>query len=206
MVEFSPSLCVFEGPSGYIYLPRLCRINQRTGRVLLDDPKPPPPESYLDMPIIKLGLDKLAAVPELPENLYQRPIGAILNWTFPVLEGFSAARGGWNSLTIPDFTFTKVEQVPKGRAKNWEVLLVESKALGHPWGSAYDQLVNAWEVNTNDSKNVYGMIHIGMDIKFYKFESGQVQELTGKLHLINDAKEITDRLVWIKQNPLSFDE
>lgn len=202
MVEFSLSPCVCGGPSGYMYLPRLCRINQRTGRALLDDPNPPPPESYLGLPIIKAELDTLAAMPELQENRYQRPIAAILNWTFPVLEGFITARGGRNSLTIPDFTVSKVQQVPNGRANNWEFLLVESKALGHPWDPTYDQLVNAWEVITNDSKKVYGMIHIGMAIKFYKFEPDQVQELTGKFHLIHDAKEITDRLVWIKQNPL----
>ncbi|KAI9879006.1 MAG: hypothetical protein M1830_009875 [Pleopsidium flavum] len=176
--------------------------NQRTGRATWMDPNPPPPQSYLDMPVIQADIDMLTAVPESRENQFRKPVSAILSWIFPVAEGYQVTQEVGTQNTVPDFTVFKVSRVAIGNAHNYEIMMVESKKRDGAWGSTMDQAVNHFEETSNESKKVYGMVHIGLEVAFYRYDVGRVDDLSGRLHLVNHAIEVTNWLVWIKQNPL----
>ncbi len=181
------------------------RNNTRTGRAVLMDPNPPPPQTYLDLPIIKADIEMLLAVPESQENQYRKPISAILNWVFPVTEGYQVTQEVDTSIVgIPDSTVFKVRRAPMGQLETYEVMMVESKGLGKPWGSTTDDAITYFENTGNESKQIYGMVHIGLELQFHRYIRPQASQLSGRLQLVRDAQQITDMLLWIKQNPLPY--
>ncbi|KAF1358980.1 hypothetical protein EJ07DRAFT_156351 [Lizonia empirigonia] len=147
--------------------------NSRTGRAVLINPNPPPPQTYLDDINIKAALDLL------------------------VRETVSVN-------THPDFCLFKVSQRPGGTLYQYEFMLVESKKPGEAWASTEDHLHDHLEGNGNDSKNCYGMVQIGLDVHFYKYENSNFSRIGGRMHLINDANNV---VVWgrhIKDSPMPF--
>lgn len=171
---------------------------------MLLDPNPPPPQSYLDLPVIQACFNMLVAAPEPGEREFRRPISGILDWIFTVAEYFQVTQRVRLEDVIPDFTVLKLLRPPMGKYRKFEVMVVETRPAGKPWGPTYDQMIEHFEANSNDSKNVYGMIHIGMEVRFYKYEFGQVHDLSGRLHLLDQAKDVTGWLVWIKEHPLQY--
>ncbi|KAL1800296.1 hypothetical protein ACET3X_000638 [Alternaria dauci] len=178
--------------------------NSRTGRAVLINPNPPPPQTYLDDINIKAALDLLVRVPDSGEHIYRRPIGDILRFIFPSSEGYSVVQETVSVNTHPDFCLFKVSQRPGGTLYQYEFMLVESKKPGEAWASTEDHLHDHLEGNGNDSKNCYGMVQIGLDVHFYKYENSNFSRIGGRMHLINDANNV---VVWgrhIKDNPMPF--
>ncbi len=178
------------------------RNNTRTGRVVLFDPNPPPPRTYLDMPVIRAHIDMLIAKPELQENQYRRAISGVLTWAFPLAESYKVTLEATAHQGMPRFTVFKMLRVPMGPDREYEVVMVESKTLGKPWASTTDKAITHFEDTSNESKQVYGMVHCGLEVQFHRYIRPQVNQLSGRLHLVRDAQQVTDMLLWIKQNPL----
>ncbi|KAF1840529.1 uncharacterized protein K460DRAFT_421469 [Cucurbitaria berberidis CBS 394.84] len=178
--------------------------NSRTGRAVLINPNPPPPQTYLDDINVKAVLDLLVRVPDSGEHIYRRPIGDILRFIFPSNEGYSIVQETVSVNTEPEFCLFKVCQRSGETLYQYEYMLVESKKLGEAWEPTENHLHNHLEVNGNDSKNCYGMVQIGLHVQFYKYERFSFSKVGGRMHLINDANNVVACGRNIKENPLSF--
>ncbi|KAI0508243.1 hypothetical protein F5B22DRAFT_650097 [Xylaria bambusicola] len=153
--------------------------NDRTGRAVLMDPNPPPPQSYLDNDNVKAGLELLTRVPDSKEHLYRRSMGSILRFMFPEREGFDVVQETEGDNSRPDFSTLKVSQRPGGTLYQYDFMLTESKKMGQPWGATEDQLQDHLAGNGNESKNCYGRIQIGLLAQFYKYEGGICSKVGG---------------------------
>ncbi|KAF1959987.1 hypothetical protein CC80DRAFT_490013 [Byssothecium circinans] len=178
--------------------------NSRTGRAVLINPNPPPPQTYLDDINIKAGLDLLYRLPDSPEHIYRRPTGDILRFIFPSSEGYSVVQETVSVNTQPDFCLFKVCQKPGGTLYQYEFMLVESKKAKVAWGATEDHLRDHLEGNGNDSKNCYGMVQIGLDVQFYKYEDREFSKVGGQMHLINDVNHVMAWGRYIKDHPMPF--
>ncbi|KAF2801022.1 hypothetical protein K505DRAFT_369767 [Melanomma pulvis-pyrius CBS 109.77] len=178
--------------------------NNRTGRAVLIDPNPPPVRTYLDDISIKADLELLVRVPESGEEIFRRPIGDILRFIFPRSEGFSVVQETVAINTHPDACLFKVSQRPGGSLYKWEYMLVECKKQGQSWVVTEDHLLDHLQGNGNDSGNCYGMVQVGFDVQFYKYENSNFSKVGGRMHLINDANNVLAWGRYIKDNPMSF--
>ncbi|KAI3338037.1 hypothetical protein F4824DRAFT_499816 [Ustulina deusta] len=178
--------------------------NDRTGRAVLMDPNPPPPQSYLENDNVKAGLELLTRVPDSKEHLYRRPMGSILRFMFPERERFDVVQETESDNSRPDFSTLKVSQRPGGTLYQYDFMLTESKKMGQPWGATEDQLQDHLAGNGNESKNCYGMIQIGLLVQFYKYEGGICSKVGGQMHLIRDVHDIMLWGQYLKENPLPF--
>lgn len=166
------------------------------------DPHPPPAQAYLELPAVQSPLRALQKVPESHENLYRMLMSAILQYTFPVSEGYNVVQELKDEDSHPDFTALRVLCSPGGSVYSYELLMVESKKKGEPWGATEDQLYNHLEGCTNEAKNVYGMVHIGLEVKFFKYEEPNFTVLSGKLRLVQDVHEVSSWFNYAKTNAL----
>lgn len=182
----------------------VCRNNQRTGRARLDDPNPPPPQTYLDNRHVRAHIAVLQATPNSREHVYRRPMLGILEFLFPQDKGYYVVQETTGDDTTADFTAFKVACRPGGTDYEYEFLLAESKRLGEPWGSTEDQCFRHCFGNTNDSKNVYAMVHIGLEVQFYKYENSNFSRVGGRMHLVNDVQAVTAQANYIRSHPMPF--
>ncbi|KAH6665407.1 hypothetical protein B0J14DRAFT_606071 [Halenospora varia] len=176
--------------------------NQRTRRARLDDPNPPPPQTYLEDPRVQARLSVVQRHPDSAEYLYRRVMSEILQWLFTRQEGFTVVQEDSAGDLRPDFSVLKLLCRPGGSNYEYEFLLAESKKLGEPWGSTEDHLETACENNDNDTKNVYAMIQIGLVVQFYKFESRRFQKLGGTMDLVNQVQAVIQCANYMKSNPM----
>lgn len=180
------------------------RLNQRTQRAVLQDPNPPPPQTYLDHPHIIAHMGVVEKTPNSPEALYRRVLNSILKELFPTSEGFDVTQEETNVNTKPDSTIFQISSRPGGSLYAYEFCLVESKKHAQSWTATEDQLANHTFNSDNDSKQVYGIVHIGMEIKIYRSDRGTLTPLNQKMHLRRDVHTITQWAQHLKQNPLPF--
>jgi hypothetical protein len=144
-------------------------------------------------------------VPGSDEHIYRRPIGDILRFIFPSGEGYSVVQETRSINTQPDVCVFKVSQRAGGTTLyQYEFMLVECKKLGVAWGSTEDHLHDHLEGNGNDSKNCYGMIQIGLQVCFYKYENSNFSKVGGRMHLVNDANDVVAWGRYIKEHPMPF--
>jgi hypothetical protein len=83
-------------------------------------------------------------------------------------------------------------------------VIVECKKLGVAWEPARDHLRDHLQGNGNDSKNCYGMLQVGLELQFFKYEGRNFSPLGGKMHLINNATTVMDWGRHIKVKPMPF--
>lgn len=178
------------------------RNNKRTGRASLLNPKPPPPQTYLDDDNVKAAIDLLEKVPESDEHVYRRPTGAVLRFLFPAADGFDVVQETEQDNTRSDFTVFKVLRRPGGTLYQYDYLLAESKPIGESWRTTEIQHREQLAGTGNDSKKCYGMIQIGLDLQFYKFEGSELEKVGGRMHLSRNAKDIVAWGTYLRQNPL----
>ncbi|KAF2466098.1 uncharacterized protein BDR25DRAFT_345705 [Lindgomyces ingoldianus] len=178
--------------------------NNRTGRAVLINPNPPPPQTYLDDINVKAALNLLIKIPDSSERIYRRPIGDILRFIFPSSEGFSVVWEAVSVNTQPDFYVFKVLQRPGRSLYQYEYMLMECKKAGESWEHTKDHFYKHLAENGNDSKNCYGMVQIGFNVQFCKYENYNFSEVGEVMHLINNANDV---IAWgrhIKDNPMPF--
>ncbi|KAE9382183.1 hypothetical protein N431DRAFT_476834 [Stipitochalara longipes BDJ] len=178
--------------------------NQRTGRARLDDPNPPPPATYLNNHHVAARISALESNPRSPEHLYRRMINGILQSIFTPEEGFSVMQEDSTANLQPDFTVLKLIARPGGSAYEYDYLIGETKAPGESWTTFEQHLQSACAPNVNDTKNIYGMLHIGFAIQFYKHENFQFQRIGDRMHLVDDVHNVIAWGEHIKANPMPF--
>ena len=182
------------------------RRNERTGRITLIDPDPPPPRNYLDLNNVKAHMKTIEETPESPEFIYRRAMAAIIKSVFKDSEGFEVVqeetRGPPGATSLPDFVVLKIIARRSGSLYVYDYCLVESKKLGEPWGATEGHLSIHCQDVDNELKKVYGIVHVGMHIQVYQADQGALTELSGRMHLRNDVSDITAWLQYIKNNPL----
>ncbi|KAF2024865.1 hypothetical protein EK21DRAFT_117380 [Setomelanomma holmii] len=176
--------------------------NKRTGRAVLINPNPPPPQTYLDDLNVQAGINTLTRVPESDEHLYRRPMMGILRFMFPSNEGYDVVQEAQGDISRSDFAVLKVLQRPGGSPNQYEIMHVESKPQKEPWGSTRDQLLDHLTGNGNDSGNCYGMVHIGLEVQFYRYNEYAFDSVSPKMHLVDDVASVIQWGAYVKSNPL----
>jgi hypothetical protein len=141
-------------------------------------------------------------VPESDEHLYRRPMMGILKFLFPPSEGYEVVQEAEGDFSRSDFAVFRVFQKPGGSPNQYEIMHVESKALKEPWGSTQDQLLDHLVGNGNESGNCYGMIHIGLEVQFYRYNDGTFSNVGPKMHLVDDVLNVINGGKFVKEHPL----
>jgi hypothetical protein len=132
-------------------------------------------------------------------------MGNILRFLFPATEGYDVIQeveGDAN--TRPDFGVFKVSRRPGGTLWQYDFMLTESKKQGEAWGSSEDHLHSHLAGTDNESKHVYGMLQIGLEVQFYKYARGAFTKVGGKMHLVTHVSDMVTWSRWLKANPLPF--
>jgi hypothetical protein len=123
---------------------------------------------------------------------------------FPAAEGYDVAQEAEGDVSRSDWCVFKVSRKPGGTLFQYDFMLAESKPPGESWSTTEVQHREQVAGNGNDSKKCYGMIQIGFEIQFYKFEGSELEKVGGRMHLVKHAKDV---VVWsqhLKANPLPF--
>ena len=131
-------------------------------------------------------------------------MGGILRFIFPASEGYDIVQEVELVNTRVDFCTFKISRRPGGIFWQYEFMHVECKKPGEAWGATEDHLHNHLAGNGNDSKNCYGMIQIGFDVQYYKYEDWVFSKVGGKMHIITDAHNVMNWGRQLKANPMSF--
>ena len=186
--------------------------------------------TYLAHPSIEAALTLLARVPESPEHVYQRPMGDILRFIFPVSGGYDVVIGADAAcedtshhklmglgLDLETSTYKVCRTIRRqGRQQQQQqsggmlfsrhdVMLVESRMIFEPWEVVEDQLRRHLAGNGCDSKRCYGMIQIGLMVQLYKYEpSSCFTKVGGRMHLINNHRDVIEWGRYVKEHPLSI--
>jgi hypothetical protein len=141
-------------------------------------------------------------VPDSNEHIYRRPIGGILRFIFPGSEGYDVVQETQGDHTRADFCTFKISRRPGGTIYQYDFMLTECKRLNAAWGDTEDRLLDYLTRNGNDSKNCYGMIQIGLEVQYYKYEPGVFSKIGAKMHLITHAQNVVGWGRYIKANPM----
>lgn len=147
------------------------RINARTGRVIFQDPNPPPARTYLDKRNVAAHLHTVERNPATSEATYRRATTAILRWLFKEEEGYDVVQEDDRGTSIPDHVVFKIECRPGGSLYAYDFMMVECKKAGYSWDSAFEQCTRHCENSHNESGQVYGMVQVGMDVQFFQWRN-----------------------------------
>lgn len=180
----------------------LLRINARTGRIIFQDPNPPPAQTYLDKRNVAAHLQTVERNRASNEATYRRATTAILRWLFREEEGYDVVQEDDRGSSIPDHVVFKIECRAGGSFYAYDFMMVECKKAGDSWTSASEQCIRHCENSHNESGQVYGMVQIGMDIQFCQWGNTTLTPLSRVLHLREDVDEIIQWAEYLKAHPL----
>lgn len=131
-------------------------------------------------------------------------MGDILRFIFPSSEGYSVVQETESDSTRPDFCTFKISRRPGGTFYQYEFMLTESKKKGVAWGATEDHLHEHLAGNRNDTKNCYGMVQVGLQVQFYKYENRHFSTVGPEMHLIDHANDVINWGRHLKANPMPF--
>ncbi|KAF2835299.1 hypothetical protein M501DRAFT_999347 [Patellaria atrata CBS 101060] len=183
--------------------------NVRTGRIRRTNPNPPAPHTYLDRENIQTHLRLVERTPESQEYLYRRVMMAILRYFFKEDEGFDVfqeeSRGETSQgESRPDMTVLKITARPGGSTYAYDYCLIESKKAGESWDATQDHLSRHYGGTENPSREVYGIVQIGLCIRFFTARNGVLTAQSGYLHVRDDVNDITAGMENMKRRPPLF--
>ncbi|OCK78657.1 hypothetical protein K432DRAFT_444463 [Lepidopterella palustris CBS 459.81] len=182
--------------------------NNRTGRIRRTSPNPAPPRtSYLAPNNIQANLRTVVRVPESHEYRYRRVMMSILKYFFKEADGFDVFQEesrGELSQAEPraDMTVLMILNRPGGSFYAYDFCLVESKKANGNWNDTKIQLSRHCGGTKNESGQVYGIVHIGLYVQFFKAQAGVLTALSNPLHLQNDVNTVTNWFNFMKSSPL----
>lgn len=101
-----------------------------------------------------------------------------------------------------DASVLKILARPGGSTYSYDYCLVESKKLGRNWAETEDQLSRHCGGTQNESRRVYGIVHVGLEIKFFRGNAGWLEGISQPLHLRRDVRTIAEWFEFLKRNPL----
>jgi hypothetical protein len=81
-------------------------------------------------------------------------------------------------------------------------MYVECKPQKESWESTQNQLLDHLTGNGNDSGNCYGMLQIGLEVRFYRYLETVFASVGPKMHLVNDVQTVIQWDAYVKNNPL----
>ncbi|KAF1843366.1 uncharacterized protein K460DRAFT_407722 [Cucurbitaria berberidis CBS 394.84] len=165
------------------------------------------PHTYLDKVNVQTHLQLVERLPDSHEYLYRRVMVAILRCFFLEEKGFDVlqeeSRGEVDQAeSMADMAVLQLLSRPGGSTYAYDYCLVESKKADKSWTETQDHLSRLCGGTQNDSGKVYGIVHIGLYIQFFRADSGGLTALSGGLHVRNDVNAITVMFENIKRNPL----
>lgn len=160
----------------------------------------------MDVMAVKAFIAPLQKAPESPEHIYLRPMFGILSWAFPPSDGYVVVRGSdrdgdpYHDSSI--ITVMKTLCSPGGDPQLYGFLAVKSQGPKQDWETAVGELRSHLARHGNESKNIYGMVQIGLEVGFYKYEEANLVSLVEQLHLVKDAKDVVTWFNYVEANPL----
>lgn len=151
---------------------------------------------------MRAHLKAIERAPEPSEALYRRVVGTILSWFFEAEEGYSFAFEDSRYESGPDRISFKVEYITVNPLHTHDVMIVVCKRAGESWDLAEDQCQRHCEKTDNESGQIYGMIQLGMEIKFYQWANSTLTPLGHRFQIRNDVQDITEWVNHLKAHPL----
>lgn len=136
------------------------------------------------------------------ESMYRRATTGILRWLFPEDEGFDVVQESHTGTGIIGDVVFKIECRQGDLFYAYDFLIVECKTNRVPWQDATDRCIRNCENTENESKKVYAMVQVGMNVQFHSWGLWALTPLSGILHLRNDVQKIMDWADYMKRNPL----
>ena len=127
----------------------------------------------------------------------------ILRWLFNSTDGYEVIQEDHRGDTIPDHVVFKIARRAGASFYLYDFLICECKKAGVSWTSAKEQCQTYCETTENESDEVYGMVQVGMELRFYSWRRGyDIVPLSNKLHIRQDVQEIIQWPEHLKANPL----
>lgn len=184
----------------YVY-----RINRRTGRITFENISNARGQTYLEDRFVAAHMLTVQRDPSASESLHRRVTTRVLRWLFKETEGYDVVQEDVRERSIPDHVVFKIQSRPGGTDYVYDFMLVECKKAGISWSSAVRHVTKHCRGTDNDSKQVYGMVQLGMDLQFYQWgESTGLVPLGQTYHLVNDVHDIIALARRLKANPIPF--
>ncbi|CAJ0551383.1 Ff.00g113130.m01.CDS01 [Fusarium sp. VM40] len=100
-------------------------INTRTGRIIFENPNPPPARTYLEKRNVMAHLQTVERKPGADESTYRNVTTGILRWLFPEDEGFDVVQNRHSGNGIIDDVVFKVECIQGPPFDAYDFLIVE---------------------------------------------------------------------------------
>ncbi|KAH7274964.1 hypothetical protein B0J15DRAFT_540024 [Fusarium solani] len=114
-------------------------MNTRTGRIIFQDPNPPPAQTYLDRRNVAAHMQTVERNPASSEATYRRATTAILKWLFKEEEGYDVVQEDDRGTSVPDHVVFKVECRAGGSFYTYDFMMVEVKKAGTSLRRSYSK-------------------------------------------------------------------
>lgn len=168
------------------------------------DPNPPPARLYTEDRIVATHLRTLERHPDSSEALHRRATTGMLRFLFRSEDGYDVVQEDSRVSSTPDHTVFKVECRARGSAYVYDFMMVECKRANENWEAAVEHLTRHCENAQNESRQVYGMVQVGMDIQFFHWANTTLTAVSDVCHLRNNAERVTQWAEYLKANPWAF--
>lgn len=104
----------------------------------------------------------------------------------------------------PDFSVVKIMSRPGGSFYQYDYCMVESKKHGQNWDGAVDHLTRHCAGNGNVSGTVYAIVHVGLEIQFFKGTDAVLTSLSGRVNLRHDITNVTQWFTHVRDTPFAL--
>jgi hypothetical protein len=174
------------------------------------NPNPPPaPTTYLDKPFVQYSLKIVERSPEPHVSHYRHVMVSILNAFFPDKEYFDVFQGAsrgerGKAESRVDIMVLKTTCPPGGSLLIFDYCLGQSKAPGADWEATRNDLSRHCADTDNPSGQVYGIVHIGLEVQLFSAIRGVLTPLSDVLHLRRDVDLVTTLFTRMKTRPFPF--
>jgi hypothetical protein len=139
--------------------------------------------------------------------MYRRTMMEVLRHFFLDSAGFHVyqeeSRGElYQAESKADMAVLKVLSRPGGSFYTYDFLMVESKRADQSWPATEIQLSRHCGGTDNPSGQVYGIVHVGLYMQFFKADRGVLTPLSARLHIRNNVNDITAWFGHVIRTPL----
>lgn len=161
-------------------------------------------QTYLELNSFAAHLQTVERTAEPSEALYRRCTTVILTWLFKYGDGYSVIRKDERNSCVPDFVVLKTECRPGGSLETYDFMMVEVQRPGTSWAVAMEKCSIYCKNTNNESRLVYAMVQIGMEIQFFDWKAPNLIPLSERLHIRDDVAKVNERAEHLKTHPLPF--
>ncbi|KAF2471123.1 uncharacterized protein BDR25DRAFT_355029 [Lindgomyces ingoldianus] len=152
---------------------------------------------HMHLDVVKTHIKTVEETPDSPEYLYRRVMKAVLQEIFRISEGFDVTqeerRGQHGASSILDFAVLKITSRPGGIQESRVTVAWDGGPVKPPLPR-----------DGQPPSKVFGTVYVGMHIQVYTADKRALTAKSGRMHLRNDADQVTGWLNYMKENPLPF--